>query len=421
MSEKIKNLGKSTAITAITWAITLIAFVSIFVLSLVLIPQGSIRTNIYQSTVQEPFAIREEAKFGKRDAFIDFALLDIIYNMDPSHPLTSIITDRIYHTRDYQPQVQLMEGIYSKAEPTNEYSRYWHGSSIFVRPLMTFTDLKGATLILGIVTALFLIASAVLIAIKLDIASAIAYAVSFVIAGGLGVFSSIEFVSVFMIVSIMSSVLVVKNGNVRIPVFFAIAGCATAFFDFLTAETLTFTIPMILLISINERDKKEHHIITAGTSWLTAYALTFITKWVAAAIVLPETLTGERLTEKLIGSNVLKALGENIAWVTPGDEWLGKVASIVICIFIAVSFTIIYKKNKLQCGKYLAVCAVIPFIRFILLSGHSESHAFFTHRAMWSSLFAGMMYIWLAVKNKYPVRVSRLFAGLKQKIKSTPK
>ena len=74
-----------------------------------------------------------------------------------------------------------------------------------------------------------------------------------------------------------------------------ICGAMTAFFDFLTTETMVILVPLILVVTIRSMDgrledlKKSVKWLTCCIlAWVTAYVGTFLVKWTIATIVTGE-------------------------------------------------------------------------------------------------------------------------------------
>ena len=71
---------------------------------------------------------------------------------------------------------------------------------------------------------------------------------------------------------------------------FILSGVLTCFLDFLTAETLTFTIPVILLLMLWEQESASLktqvlRLIKWGCAWLGSYAAMFAIKWLLVLMV----------------------------------------------------------------------------------------------------------------------------------------
>lgn len=85
-----------------------------------------------------------------------------------------------------------------------------------------------------------------------------------------------------------------------------------AFFDFLTCETLTILIPLLIVFIMRKQENrlpalKDSVLLTVkcGAAWGLAYAGTFLAKWCAASAV-----TGENKFAAALASAEIRFVGE---------------------------------------------------------------------------------------------------------------
>lgn len=76
------------------------------------------------------------------DHYADAILLNILYHFDSAHPVTSPLTASYYYTETHNENENLYTAVTSDVTPTYDYFRYWHGSTIFIRPLLTILNLR---------------------------------------------------------------------------------------------------------------------------------------------------------------------------------------------------------------------------------------------------------------------------------------
>ena len=67
----------------------------------------------------------------------DLNFLNVVMHVDNKHPIYSTLVDPIYgETGKFRDDVNGYESIQDKKPADNDYSRYWHGFQIVVRPLL---------------------------------------------------------------------------------------------------------------------------------------------------------------------------------------------------------------------------------------------------------------------------------------------
>ncbi len=207
--------------------------------------------------------------------------------------------------------------------------------------------------------------------------------------------------------------------------FFLCVGIVTCFVDFLTTETLTFTIPMMLILLLWYRagkiaDMKTgiKEVVGNGIFWLIGYAGMFGLKWLLAALVFgTEALSSslshaaERVSGEVnlgqtnldpvatTGQRLSGAIWHNLGCLFPFSEVMNP-ATVIICTVIAVLIMLalmyLFHTEKPDWKLYspMLLLALLPYARYLVLSNHAYLHYFFTYRAQLITVFA-MLYLLL--------------------------
>ena len=207
-----------------------------------------------------------------------------------------------------------------------------------------------------------------------------------------------------MLVTSILCILLLKKGQTNFILFFLITGSTTAYIDFLTTETLTLLIPMSLIILYHRDElttfKKESVIcIKQASAWCIGYGATWLSKWTLASIILQSnefttalsqaSYRASDTSDSLSGMQLrLSAEFNNIAMLFPFS--LTKDNAAMLCaLFFTIIIVIIYliRKSKYVMNKLLLIIAIVPYIRYFILSNHSYMHHFFTFRAQFATVF----------------------------------
>ncbi|MDD5948660.1 MAG: hypothetical protein PUC39_02875, partial [Lachnospiraceae bacterium] len=227
---------------------------------------------------------------------------------------------------------------------------------------------------------------------------------------------SLEYVWNFLIMMTVSIFVILKfqKGRRDFALLFFVTGSITAYFDFLTTETITLLIPLVLLLTMleehNELQNFKNGIRTTFFSilqWGIGYALTFLSKWTIASIVLQkncfaqaisqaEYRIGGETTEVTYIQELLGALVQNISCLFP-FSFLGKsgYGMAILTFFAILIIYYLFKDTKNSCyfSNLMFVIASIPYFRFLVLGNHSYLHHFFTYRAQMTTILC----LWLAL------------------------
>lgn len=100
---------------------------------------------------------------SKVDQIADAILLSIAYYIDPDDPVESVLWANYYDGReDNADHLRTINESYQRTvngevEANKQYLRYWHGSLIIVRPLLTFLNLRQMKIVQGGVIAILLL------------------------------------------------------------------------------------------------------------------------------------------------------------------------------------------------------------------------------------------------------------------------
>lgn len=313
-------------------------------------------------------------------------------------------TDRIMleTCQNYEGMKVSFNALYSRG-----YARYWHGYTVFLRPLfILFGYLKIRKILTAVHLGMFLI-SLILIQRRLGMRVSIPYAITWIAFYGFSANSIQYFTSYFVMFLGVILVTLFYRGNTkrnRLLYLFLILGSLVGFIDLLTFPLITFTMPviMVLLIDIFERKQEGKKtlldILVSGPAWLIGYGGTWAMKWGFA--------------KWIIGSNVLRDALEQAKFRMNGDDnfvldrKLVLTANIEIPMLLkcflmsaipwAVLLFAIAVQRKWEMvlrSVFLLIPAILPYIWYELLCNHSQQHIFFTYRAQMGTLFVFLIFV----------------------------
>ena len=204
---------------------------------------------------------------------------------------------------------------------------------------------------------------------------------------------SVQYFSVFLIAMAFSIYFLCRKdyeSNVGV-IFFTIGGI-TAVMDFFTTPLITLGIPLIIYITLEQKNRKVKIVETLKiiTLWLTGYAAVWGTKWVIGEIMGCQTIS-EAINSIIVRTGV--ADEEISIWETFKaniniiKEPILFSTIIWLCIFV---LKILLNKDSLKLDKInnYIIIAILPFIWYILTKQHSYIHAKFTYRILSITILA---------------------------------
>ena len=286
------------------------------------------------------------------------------------------------------------------------YSRYWHGYIIILKPLLMFTDVSYIRSLNSYCVLILFCLSILLFYKRLGIFYTISYFLSIMTLNLVSISMSFQYSSIYYI-SILFTILILINSDFLLKnnlflYFFTLIGIFVAFFDFLTYPIVAFGLPFITLYLLN-RD----YILNIKNSLflIFSFGLGYLGMWFGKWFVC-WLLTGYNCFLEAINSIKIRTSLDNHFIeqynITPLEALLKNVVAmfndpIFIFIFSFILFIIIfsYIKNKkidvsFSCKTLIFYIALIllPIFWLVITSGHSQIHFWFTYRNLSISIFA---------------------------------
>ena len=387
---------------------------------------------IYDNMLESAFFFKDRAPYVNesqlrlvQDNYADVILLNVTWNMG-SDPFVSTLNSAYYDGNDGTTDYGENWGFYcalAGTPPNKDYSRYWHGMAALIRPFMLFTDIDGIKLI-GTITAFVLLAvNAALLLKKRQYfaAGALVAALMCVHVWNIGI--SLEYQpAVLVTLALLPLYILFEKNDGALSIFAVISGVMIAFFDFLTCETLTILIPLLIVFIMRKQDNRLPGFrgclslsIKCGAAWFLSYAGAYLVKWSAASIVTGENKFAAALAsveERLVGeaeeldpvAQFFLAPLANISTLFGGYErvsWVNIIAGLIITAAVLGSVFYLFRcreKFDRSFTLIMLILGALPIARYFLLNNHSYLHEFFTYRALASTILALFAMLWYTLE-----------------------
>lgn len=393
-----------------------VAVATALLVAAALIPREAVKDNMTESA---RFLLEGEL-FGEKtngidgstiDRYADSILLGIAYQYDNEHPFESVMESAYYFTEYQNENVNLYDAVTEGYEANQQYMRYWHGSIAVVRPLMIFFNIQQIYIINAVIIAGLTVWLMVILIRNKAYLPAVAAACGLILTSSWYVPMSLEYTWTYIIMlfaSCIGTLRTFKGSMKNTGLFFMITGMITSYMDFLTTETLTLLVPLLLIIWIDIRDEGHadvKKILKSVLFWSIGYVGMWLMKWGLAAVILRENVMPyitAHISERLGGDIGVApwryytgAITRNIRHLFPWEYGPVGIAGGVFIILAAAYICYVYKRkniNKRNILIYL-ILAIIPYIRYIVLHNHSYVHSFFTYRAQMATIMAAVMIV----------------------------
>lgn len=207
--------------------------------------------------------------------------------------MESALIDRYYKgSTESTMNESYAKAVKEELDPNDQYLRYWHGSLVFVRPLLVFLNLEQMKIFHGLeIITLLLILLFMLIKHGYN-SEALSLGISLITVSIWFVPLSLEYTRMFLL-TLVSSIIAIRFSDSPekrecIYLLFLFTGMITSFLDFLTTETLTLLIPLLLLARIGRRQGKTLWKLSlySDINWGIGYIVTWVSKWLLVYFVL---------------------------------------------------------------------------------------------------------------------------------------
>ncbi len=377
------------------------------------IPNDRVRHNIlaseeyYQTYFKELYGNLNTLK--NRHTMVDipgdFYHISILYLEENKHPVKEFIE----MNKDSQLASKVVHGKhFIDMEVDSDYSRYWHGHLIILKPLLTFFTMGQIFIIYYIV---LIITFLVLLwdLLKRDKLLAVILTIGAVC---INVFFASKCDNFFhvMMITMISSILIMKmydTNSKNVDLLFLINGVLTACFDMLSGGTLPVTIPLFIYVYLHMKDHKKFPFklfVRYILLWLAGGVFSYVVKW---CILMLHYHGGfrEHVLEPMkvrVGSGDMTRMEmfkDSMQFIPhylfPYDFYVFD--TILIALGLGSFINLLFDKKNRRYMIYLFILCLIPFIRYYFLAEHSNYHNYFTYRAFWPVVMFILLSICLGV------------------------
>ena len=269
------------------------------------IPLNTIKQHLEESV--DFYAKLSSDKQNKAYSYIHFASdvkkLDILYNIDTSHPIESVLWSKYYQKENTAivSNRSFYELIKYNKQPNTNYLRYWNGIMLFLRPLLVLFNMQ-QIYIISQITLLILIIILFVMLLKKSPKLAFIFLLSLILVSAWYIIS-IKYAVTFyiMIITSMIALKVEENSknepkekiDERFSKLFFITGIVTTFFDFLTTELITIYVPILIILILRKEDNRFgslkdnfKFVLKLSILWFIGYSGMWIAKWTLSALIL---------------------------------------------------------------------------------------------------------------------------------------
>lgn len=305
-----------------------------------------------------------------------------------------------------------------------EYSRYWHGYLVFLKPLLVFLNIYQIRLLSQAAILFLLMLVGICLAETLGRFGIFA---SFALAGSFGIYSVVNAAMTLPLfpsfaLSLLGSIYILKFCKLKtskVASCFFVFGALTVFFDFLDNPILTLGMPLCFLILksfYSKSESKDENLFRSPlfvefvscVFWGLGYGILWAGKWILAFFVygIDAFKNAFRAIAFRIGksaeavnypSSPYSAIVTNLK--TAGSFRIKLILLIALAVVITgiILFIILKIKNQkiqkiLETCLALGIVSLLPFVWYAVLNNHSVIHAgIISFRNLLLTMFSGLV------------------------------
>lgn len=283
-----------------------------------------------------------------------------------------------------------------------EYSRYWHGYVVVLRPLLYFFNYYEIRIINSFLQMLLFFAVASMVYKKKGLKYALAIGISYFLLMPLALGQCLQYTWMFYV--IFGALFVYLrfskywDQNENYIYLFLLVGAITNFLDLLTYPLVGWglLITWFILLKENEGKVGSHFIkvVVSGLAWIAGYAGMWIGKWFVGSIVLRENLFRKAISEAFLWT-----VNEGEDAITLQDRFRAifinwKMYSYhlyYIVLTICLAYVVVKGLQGLKKDSRIPALLLIwvsSVVWYFVLAGHSLMHHLFAHRTYGVSVAA---------------------------------
>ena len=285
------------------------------------------------------------------------------------------------------------------------YSRYWHGYLIFLKPLFLFFNYNNIRIINGITQVLLVIVTGYLLYRRGLKYAVIPYILSYCMLMPVALAKSFQFSSCFYVFTIGCIVLLLlpkEKLKEKSYLVFLYCGVLTAYFDLLTYPIATFGVPMVFCLLLEETESTESklsHIIKSGLIWCIGFGCMWVAKWIIGSVITGNNVMADALARVAMRTSNESVNGETHYGVFKCEKKNYRAfftTPVTLLVAANTAYLIIrnIKDNHYTIENLLRILfpfllvSLAPIVWYAFTTNHSTIHVWFTNKACITSLLA---------------------------------
>ena len=378
------------------------------------LPVGRMHNNVLKSASSfngEYTVLIDDNIATRQDDWTDALMLLTAGDYTDRNPFTSAVYAYHPERKDVPPHSLISDPDNQANKPT-QYSRYWHGYLLFLKPLLFFFTYSQIQVFMSFVVITLLVLVIYFLQKKKLEKYIAPYVITMLLIYPVVISLSMQFLVVYALLNLALIYILLRfekdSKKNRFFYIFLTIGMATCYFDFLTYPVATLGIPLTVWLILENRkkamklSKNAIRVVLGGIAWVVGYFGIWVGKWAFGSLITRQNLFDSAMKAAETRSSSA-AFSEEISRFSPiaktfevvFSEPVLTILGLAIIVLIVLIFfkKIKIDKKKLIDNLWMLMIALIPLVWYLVFANHSESHVFFTYRTISVLIFAVGCYV----------------------------
>lgn len=296
------------------------------------------------------------------------------------------------------------DGLYLR-----EYSKYWHGYLVYLKPLLMCMSWETLEIFLAAVQILLMIAVVAVAFWKKQPLLGTGLVVALLYMKPVRIWISLAMSVCWTIVLVAALLLILKYDRIQEKnwkeEFFLIIGIITAYLDFLTYPVVTLGVPLCIYLVRNQEEvmslwSRVKQAFWICVCWAVGYAGMWGAKWIVAEVTCQTGTLRNAVWSVITRAEPLDGYGSFMSGMTRTlrtllgqyDSALYTVGLVVLvaATLVAVVLCLVKARNTNWAATVAALCvvAIFPVGWLVATQNHTAIHCWFTFRILGVSIMA---------------------------------
>ena len=379
------------------------------------LPRGRINSHVLESSGSfngEYSPLINSNNSTRIDVWTDALMLLTAKDNTDTNSFTSAIYAFHPEREDEAPPHVIITDIDNPKNYSEQYSRYWHGYLLLLKPMLMVFNYD-QILVIDTFVVLALIVGVVYVLQKKKMAKFIVpYMIAVALMYPVTISLSMQYVAIFVIFNVATILITLfyekLSKRKAFPFVFLVIGMLTCYFDLLTYPVVTLGIPLLIWLLMENRDKVKNfgynlkQIIVGSLSWALGFFGIWVGKWAIGSLVTGENLFNAAMDAASTRASSVAGMQDLSRFypITKSFEqifiepvWLVLIIIVIVIVVLCSMKKLVFCKDRIVRNLWILIIAFLPMAWYLVLTNHSAWHIFFTYRAMGVLVFAIGCYV----------------------------